>query len=51
MLGKFGGRTAAAIPAIGIRGNAVVAPAAQQAVDRLAACLADQVPEGDLDRR
>ena len=50
-LGKLGRRARPAIPAVGIRGNALVAPAAQQPVNRLMTRLADQVPAGDLDAR
>ena len=48
-LGKIGRRARPAVPAVGIRRDALVTPAAQQPVNRLTARLADQVPAGDLD--
>ena len=48
-LGVLGRRARPAVPAVGVGGQPVVTAAAEQPVDRLAAGLADQVPERDLD--
>src|SRR5262245_12071288 len=42
-------RLRAAIPAVGIGWQTLACSATEKAIDRLPACFADDIPEGDLD--
>jgi len=48
-IGEVLRRAGVAVPAVGVREEVIVDPAAEQLVDRLAVRLADDVPHGDLD--